>query len=301
MKQVKIKGKIALYKEFQTDVYFDRLLCLVKWIRPKVFIWWECVERYFLKFEKITQFLVDLYFEKTKKVVRRKRFRYRIDIIEVPTKRVVRNWFTLSFRRVRLYYKYLSLSHFKKFDNEARRKSGFILSHLIMLLEFRISVFVYKLGFTSSIYDSENLLNSKILLVEDSIITNVNQRIWVGQTLRFRNLRYAKLMKQFLLKKLKAGLIFCGLPRYIYMNYNFMLCYIMAYPQLKDIFYPLTQLDHVRRYIRTRRPLIVTNYGAGKGLGFSSKSVYRTGWTPHIGVDIRRLIENQGKLRKTRK
>jgi hypothetical protein len=28
MKQVKIKGKIALYKEFETDVFFDRLLSL---------------------------------------------------------------------------------------------------------------------------------------------------------------------------------------------------------------------------------------------------------------------------------
>lgn len=296
MKQVKIKGKIALYKEFETDIYFNRLLFLDRWLKMKNYVWWGSVIRTFFKFEKITQFLYDLYVEKTRKPFRKKRFRYRIDIIEQPKRRVVRNWFKLSFKRVRLYYIYLSLSHFEKFDKEARRKSGYILSHLIMLLEFRICVFIYKLSYIENIYEAENFLKLKVLLIEDSLIKNVNQRIWVGQTLRFRNMKKAVIFKHMFFKRLKAGLVFSATPRYVSMNYKLMLCYIARYPEFKDIFYPLTQLDHIRRYIRTRDPVKVSSYGFGAGLGFSSNSVYRTGWTPHIGVDVRRLMENQGKL-----
>jgi hypothetical protein len=61
------------------------------------------------------------------------------------------------------------------------------------------------------------------------------------------------------------------------MNFKLMFCSITKHPEFKDVFYPITQLDHIRRYIRTKDPALVTSYGLGAGLGFSSNSVYRTG------------------------
>lgn len=294
MKQEKIKSKLNLYRQFETDVFCDRLLFLERWLKMRTFIWKHKNKRQFLKFEKIAQFLYDLYVEKVKKVWRKKRLRYRIDIVEKPIKRNFRNWVKLSFKRVKLYYLYLSLSHFKKFDKEARRKSNYILNHLIMLLEFRVCVFLYKLSIINNIYDSYRFITRKLLLVNDKLITNVNERVWVHTLIRFRNQKIARKFRLYFIKKLKQKRVFFGMPKFIYFNMKFMYYYIWKHAELKDISYPTTQLDHIRRYIKTKDPVRVSGYGGGP-LGFSIDSPFRTSWQPNIGVDIRRLMENQGK------
>lgn len=300
MKLVKIKGKMAAYKEFQLDIFGDRFIDVGRWVRLRRYVWWKRISkkrrfkyfRMFLKFERVMQILYDAYAERKNPPRRKGRFRYRIDIIEKPKIRKFRNMAGLSFKRIRLYYKYLSLSHFKKFDKEARRKSGFILTHLIMLLEFRMCVFVYKLSLIRNMYDASDFLKHKFIVIEDRIPSNVNSRVWLFEWIRFRNKNIKRKMRFHYIRNLIRGLMYFPIPRYLYTNWRFMFFLIFKKPELKDIPYWATQLDHVRKYIPTKDPARVYNvYG-------SSRAGYRMGHHPNIGIDIRRLMEREGKDRR---
>lgn len=300
MKLVKLKGKMAAYKEFQLDIFCDRFIDVNRWVRLRRFLWWKEIDkyrkfkyfRYFLKFERIMQLLYDAYAERKNPPRRRGRFRYRIDIIERPKIRKFRNLAGLSYKRVRVYYRYLSLAHFKKFDKQARSKSGYIVSHLIMLLEFRMCVFLYKMSFIRNMYDASAFLRHKPLIIENRIPTNINSRVWLFEFIQFRTKNIKNKIKFQLMQKLVSGLLYFPIPRYMYSNWRLMIWMIIKRPQLKDVPYWTTQLDQIRRYIPTKDPARVYNvYGTAKG-------GYRMGYQPNIGVDIRRVIEREGKDRR---
>ena len=291
---------MAGYKEFQLDIFCDRFIDVNRWIRLRKFLWWKRVNkkvkfkyfRYFLKFERVIQLLYDAYSERKNPPRKRGRFRYRIDIIERPKIRKFRNLASLSYKRIRVYYRYLSLSHFRKFDKQARSKSGYILSHLIMLLEFRMCVMVYKLSLIRNMYDASYFLNLKILVIEDRIPTNINSRVWIFEWISFRTSNLKKKFRFEFIRRLLNGLIYFPIPRFIYCTWSLMMWMIIRRPELKDIPYWTTQLDHIRRYIPTKDPARIYNvYG-------SANAGYRMGYQPNIGVDVRRLIEREGKDRR---
>ena len=136
-------------------------------------------------------------------------------------------------------------------DKEARKKEGSKVGYFIMFVECRASMLAYRLYFVKNIFEVKKFLFEGKLMINKKILWMPNERIKLFDIIQLTSNVLEKFVKINIIKKLKSGAIYTGIPRYIFYNYALMFGYIYTFPKVNDIAYPKNRLDFYKRWRKT--------------------------------------------------
>lgn len=208
----------------------------------------------------IGHFILLLFKEKIETILTKNSlFVYRIDINKprrIPRKR---NWKFLQLKRIQLFYRYFSHRQFRKFESLGRRKEGSEESNFVLYLENRLSAFLYRLNFFSSMLEVLWFLRKKFCLVNNVVKTLPSFFIKFGSFVRLKE-KLIKFLRLKIYQRFLWGSIFFNTPRYLIFSYKLMFGFVFKRAYAIDVAYPNSVVD---------------SYG-------------KTFYLPNVGIDIYR-------------
>lgn len=111
-------------------------------------------------------------------------------------------------------------------------------SNYLHLIEGRLLGIVYRTNLLRNMFRIVDFIKEGNILMNGKWINTINTRIPVS-TFIFFNLQY----KDFLLFKFKrrliANTVLFNTPRFLFISYKFMFCFLYRLPQKKDLVYPI--------------------------------------------------------------
>lgn len=223
-----IKRKCRFYRRFERDIwgvcYVDHKATEVNNEYKK-----SWVIRFFLK----------IYKERIKRRWKRmRRYIYRIDIIEVFTRKKKYNKRWLSLRMTRLYFLTLQDYQFRQLFLRAQKLNGNLITNYCHLLEGRLLAVFYRTNFLADLFVIFRFIKNKHVYVDFKKLSYVNAVINIGSFITFRK-RLTKYMFTFFLKRLLNKAILFNKPRYLFVSYIFAFAYMFKKPKKKDLVYPI--------------------------------------------------------------
>jgi len=223
-----IKKKCRFYRRFEKDIwgicYNDHKGTAVE-----------------LQYKKswIVKFFLRIYKERIKRKWKRKRrYIYRIDIIDIFRKKKKYNIRWLSIRLTRLYFLTLQDYQFRKLFNNARKLTGDLETNYCHLLEGRILTIFYRTNFLADIFIIIQFIKNKHVFVNFKKLSYVNAIVNIGSFITFRK-RLKKYMFRFLQKRLYIKAILLNKPRYMFISYLFTFAFMIKKPKKRDLVYPI--------------------------------------------------------------
>lgn len=227
MKLINLQKKLRLYKMFEADIWGDQMMDFKD----------NKIGRYL--FNKLKSKLIRFYKAK-------RRYIYRIDIIERSVKVRRRNWKYLTYKRARLFYWFFNYKMLKKIDNKARRKRQHNLAFFILYLECKASIIIYRLFFVLSIFEVKKFIERKLFLINKKPAKLLTTKVWFYDLLQVSTKLKEKQIRFNLKTRIKKGAIYTKNPRYIYMNYGLFYGFIYKMPKIRDLAFPKNCLDYFR-------------------------------------------------------
>ncbi len=134
---------------------------------------------------------------------------------------------------LRVYYgRRRNTKKFKKYIKQFKHKNVNYITRLLLLLETRLDVFLYKLNFFKSPKRSTSFVKRGNIIVNNKIIKKTNIKLYVNDVVCFRNKK--KLYKK-LMNRIKKKTVIFNAPPYLEMNYNILKCIIITVPKKSDM------------------------------------------------------------------
>lgn len=168
----------------------------------------------------------------------RRRYIYRIDIIDIAKriKRWNKRW--LSIRLCRLYFLTLQDHQFRNMFKKASKLSGNLGSNYCYLLECRTITLLYRTNFLVNIFNCISFVKRKKLYINNSPISFVNATIPVGSLITPHKI-WVSWMRYHLYKRLTLRSILYNTPRFLFISFRFLMVFLLKKPLRKDLVYPI--------------------------------------------------------------
>lgn len=222
-----IKHKFNIYRKFELDIW-GVMYCDI-----------NCDEKTFHK-SRYIKFFFKLYQEKQKyRRTRRRRYIYRMDVIETRRKRRKYNLRFLSIRLTRLFFLTLQDYQFRSLLKKASKLDGDLETNYCHLLEGRLISVIYRTNFLSNMFEILRFVKEGNVYVNFKPLTKLNEIIRVGDFVTF-NKKHKKKIRNYLIKRLNKRAVLFKEPRYLIVSYKFWFAYLIKYPRLKDLTYPIS-------------------------------------------------------------
>jgi len=139
------------------------------------------------------------------------------------------------------FYKNLKKRQFYLYYIKARKQREDFLNSFISLLELRLDMLLYRsFNFLTLSFLNQFLLHQGIL-INGRLVKSTNFQLKVGDTIHFKHLMGSTklnlfyLMFKYKLNQFNRKNILIKYPRYLELNYKFMLIKIIEKPKIKDL------------------------------------------------------------------
>jgi ribosomal protein S4 len=212
---------------------------------PKKFTNYLYVTFFYGKLRRIFDFFYNNYVTRQEYRMRsRRRYIYRVDIIQrrVFKKKIKKRF--VSLRLVKLFYLTLQYHQFRQLARRTRLLDGCYEHNFFLALEGRLVSFVYRTSFIPNIFQCIQLVRRGGVVVEKSVQNYVNYHVTINRVVRFTSL-VKRLIYISLLYRLGRQLVLFNPPRYIFVSYYFLYCYMKRPPRRRDLVFPIS-LDMYR-------------------------------------------------------
>lgn len=185
-------------------------------------------------------FFLKIYREKIqRRWKKRRRYIYRIDIIDIMRKKKKYNKRWVSIRLTRLYFLTLQNYQFRQFFYKARKLSGDLESNYCFLLECRLLPLFYRTNFLSDLFLIIGFIKHKHVFVNFKALSYVNARVNIGSLITFRKNK-RKLVYLIFRKKVYLKAILFNTPKFLFMSYRFFFGFLLKNPVKRDLVYPIS-------------------------------------------------------------
>jgi hypothetical protein len=174
----------------------------------------------------------------------RRRYIYRIDIIQrrVFKKKMKKRF--VSLRLVKLFYLTLHYHQFRQLAQRTRRLAGCFEHNFFLALEGRLVSFVYRTSFIPNPFQCIEIVKRGNVTIEGVVQGHINYLIQLNQLVSFIP-SFKRLIYLSLLYRLARGAILFNPPRYIYVSFIFLFTYMTRPPHRRDLVFPIS-LDMYR-------------------------------------------------------
>ncbi len=221
-----IKHRMQVYRRFEKDV-------------------WGLAFSSMNPSHKVTEFFFGLYLNKQAyKREQIQRYIYRVDLVDPNEHKKLLKPRFVTLRLVKLFYLTLKYKQFRLFARLAARKDGFFQSNFCLLLEGRISSFIYRTNLLYSMFEIIDFVKRSNVKVNGSIINYVNYIVKIGDIVTFLPRSY----RQFyycLVAKFRVKSFVFNMPRFLFVSYKLFFAFMLKYPNDKDLAFPI-ELDIYR-------------------------------------------------------
>lgn len=195
---------------------------------------------YLIKKKKINKVIIYLLKLKKEKWERFKPFFLDINVPKPLKRRKSRSRFCKNLdtlKKISFYYGGLRKKKIKQIGIIAKKKKGIFLDNFLILLELRLSMIIFKMNFCKTILEAIHLIYAGYILVNKTIIKNINYIVKIGDIIEIINFKREYYYNNFIQNCLKKQLIELQ-THYLIINYELMLCIIINNPQPELIKYP---------------------------------------------------------------
>lgn len=212
---------------------------------PKRFTNYLYVSFFYGKLRRIFDFFYNNYVIRQQYKMRaRRRYIYRVDIIQrrVFKKKIKKRF--VSLRLVKLFYLTLHYHQFRQLARRTRLLDGCFEHNFLLALEGRLISFVYRTSFVPNLFQCIQLVRQGGVIVEKRVQNYVNYRVTINKFVKF-TLLVKRLIYISLLYRLGRQLVLFNPPRYMFVSYPFLYCYMKRPPKRRDLVFPIS-LDMYR-------------------------------------------------------
>lgn len=114
-----------------------------------------------------------------------------------------------------------------------------------MLVENRVLGMLYRMQINMNVFELRWFVLLGNVLVNNKKITYYNAAIGYFEILRFRP-RTARILHAQIIERLKLGMSFFGIPRYMFISYKHMFAFVHQEPKRRDLAFPIKAADVYR-------------------------------------------------------
>lgn len=111
-------------------------------------------------------------------------------------------------------------------------------SNYLHLIEGRLLGIVYRTNLMCNMFRIVDFIKAGNVLIEGKFINTVNTRVPIS-TFIFFNLAYKNLLLYQFKRRLYARAILFNTPRFLFMSFKFMFCFLYRLPKKIDLVYPI--------------------------------------------------------------
>jgi len=147
-------------------------------------------------------------------------------------------------RLVKLFYLTFHYHQFRQLAQRTRRLEGCFEHNFLLALEGRLVSFIYRTSLMPNLFQCIKLVRSGGILVDGCLQNHPNYSIGYNVLINFLPLT-KKLIYLSLLYRLVHKLFLFNPPRYMFVSYVFLYCYMKRPPQRRDLVFPIA-LDMYR-------------------------------------------------------
>lgn len=207
---------------------------------PKRFTNYLFVTFFYGKLRRIFDFFYNNYvIRQDYKMRARRRYIYRVDIIQRRVfKRKIKRRF-VSLRLVKLFYLTMHYRQFRQLARTTRLLDGCFEHNFLLALEGRLISFVYRTSFLPNLFQCIKLVRKGGVMIEKTLYNHVNCRIPINTFVKFTSLA-KRLIYISLLYRLGRQLVLFNPPRYMFVSYSFLYCYMKRPPRRRDLVFPIS-------------------------------------------------------------
>jgi len=218
-----IKKKCKIYRRFELDIWGLSYIDL----RAKKNIYFKS---WYLRF------FFKIYLKRIeRRWKRRRRYIYRIDIIDIIEikKKYNKRW--LSIRLTRLYFLTLQNYQFRQLFYKARKLNGDLESNYCFLLECRLLPLFYRTNFIGNLFEIIRFIKKNNVLINFKCLNSI---VNLGSIITFKK-RELKYIKNLLKKRLKLDAILFNTPKYLFISFRFFFGLLLKKPIKNNFVYPI--------------------------------------------------------------
>lgn len=168
----------------------------------------------------------------------KRRYIYRIDIIDIPKKIKKWNKRWLSIRLCRLYFLTLQDHQFRNMFKLSSKLTGNLERNYCYLLECRTITIIYRTNFLANIFNCMMFVKRKRLFINDKPLSYINAVIPVYSLIKPADI-WIPWIKYHLYKRLILKSVLFNSPRYLFISFKFWTVYLIKKPKKLDLVYPI--------------------------------------------------------------
>ena len=163
----------------------------------------------------------------------KRRYIYRIDIIDLikRIKKWKKRW--LSIRLTRLYFLTLKDNQFRQMFSQAGKLTGDLVKNYNYLLECRTITLLYRTNFLVNIFNCIRFVKRRRLLVNNIPLSYINATIPIGSTI-IPHIRWIDWMRYHLYKRLTLKSILYNTPRFLFISFRFWVVFLLKKPMSNE-------------------------------------------------------------------
>lgn len=193
-----------------------------------------------IKKKKINKVIIYLIKLKREKWERFKPFYLDINVPKPLKRRKSRSRFCKNLdtlKKLSFFYGGLRKKKIKQIGEIAKKNKGIFLDNFLLLLELRLSVIVFKMNFCKTILEAIHLIYAGYILVNKTIIKNINYILKVGDVVELISYKREDYYFKFINNCFNKEIVQLQM-HYLIINYELMSCIIICNPKAELIKYP---------------------------------------------------------------
>jgi len=221
-----IRNAYKFYRRFKLDIWGLSYIDI------------KCTKRTFKK-SKYVYFFFKIYLKKLeRRWKRRRRYIYRIDIIDIIENKKKFNKRWLSIRLTRLYFLTIKNIQFRTFAKKARKLKGNFETNYCYLLECRLLPLFYRTNFIGNLFEIIKFIKNSNVLINFKCVNYVNSIVNIGSYITVKKLQNSYI-KNLLKLRLKRKAILFNTPTYLFLSFRMLFGLFMKKPIKKNFVYPI--------------------------------------------------------------
>lgn len=197
---------------------------------------WEQESR---KISRIIDFFYKSYLRRQEQRFKsRRRYIYRLDIIQKEVRRKKLKYRFVSLRLIRLFYITISYRQFRQLARAMRSKAGLFEENYLLALEGRLSSYLYRTSLVANPFQCIQLVQQGQLLVNFKQQRYITYRVPLHTLVTFTGVGKRIIYLTLMARLAKRRSLF-NPPRYMFVSYSFLFSYMKRPPRQADLVFPV--------------------------------------------------------------
>jgi len=145
-------------------------------------------------------------------------------------------------RFLKHYYLILKLDDLRTMQTKAVTKPGNFESNFLKLLECRLFMLVFRLHWITNIFMIKSMVDQGIFTINGKVKMNSNFVSKIGDILSIKDF-YREHLRYDLVLRYKKNMVFWNTPKFLFLNYRFMMAIFWREPCYDDLEFMSDKVD----------------------------------------------------------